>query len=464
MALVFVLWVMTILCAVALELGFSSHLRLQVTASTGGAAKAFFLARAGVEKAVADLVESRDRVQSQADLREDDTRTYQNVELGEGSYTLCAGMDEDGELVYGIADEAAKINVNTATAEVLARVPGMDADLAAEIAALKAREERLHDLNDLLLSERIDLLTLYGEDQNGNGILDPNENDGDQSWPPDNADGWLDGGLAVYLTTWSATRNVTSDGSERINLNSASAKEIVKSVTGVTDQEAESIVAHREKNKFASIADLLDVELVVKVTEQPKEKADKQAKTPEKPERKAPEQARTAKKPESSSEGGGAPSQQPNKPKKAESRDKKKPQTTVKGTGQKAFDMKKFRQIADQVTTQNEDVINGVVNINTAPAEVLACLPGLDDALARRIAGWRQGHAAGFETAADLLDIEGVSMDIFKQVCPLVSARSDVFSVRSFGVVGVGNMYCCVSAVIDRTGDTAKILYWRELE
>jgi hypothetical protein len=45
-----------------------------------------------------------------------------------------------------------------------------------------------------------------------------------------------------------------------------------------------------------------------------------------------------------------------------------------------------------------------------------------------------------------------------------VSARSDVFRVRSFGVLGTGDMYYCVSAVIDRTGDTAKIQYWRELE
>jgi DNA uptake protein ComE-like DNA-binding protein len=232
----------------------------------------------------------------------------------------------------------------------------------------------------------------------------------------------------------------------------------------VTDQEAESIVAHRDKSKFASIADLLDVELVEKVAEQPKGKPDQQGKTPRKPEDKAPEQEKTSKEPEGSSEGGAKPSEQPDKPKKAQNAKKKKPQTTVKGTGKKAFDMKKFRQIADQVTTQDEDVIKGVVNINTAPAEVLACLPGFDDALARRIVGWRRGHATGFETAADLLDVEGVSMDVFKQVCPLVSARSDVFSVRSFGVLGDGDMYCCVSAVIDRTGDTAKIGYWRELE
>jgi hypothetical protein len=33
---------------------------------------------------------------------------------------------------------------------------------------------------------------LYGEDVNRNGILDPNENDGDVTLPLDNADGRID--------------------------------------------------------------------------------------------------------------------------------------------------------------------------------------------------------------------------------------------------------------------------------
>jgi DNA uptake protein ComE-like DNA-binding protein len=478
MALVFVLWIMAILCAVALELKFSSHLRMQVTASTSGAARALFLARAGVERTIAELVEGRNKVQSQADLRESRTRVYQNVELGDGSYTLYVGTDTAGEPVYGIGDEAAKINVNTAEEATLEVVPGMNADLVAGILALRKQEE-LHDLNDLLLLENVDFLVLYGEDQNGNGLLDPNENDGDRSWPPDNADDVLDEGLTAYLTTWSAARNVTADGKKRVDLNSAGAEEIVKLVTGISSQEAESIVAHREKNKFAAIVDLLDVELVEKKPEEQPDRPDDRGRREGGPEREGPrggppQDREEEKKPEgngdeeegteSRSEPGRPRQEQPDDSERPERGEERQQQPATQGTGQKAFDMEKFRQIADLVTTAEGEVRKGVVNINTAPREVLACLPGLDDALARRIVESRQGRTTGFQTEAELLDVDGITLEVFKKVCPHITARSDVFSVRSFGVVGTGDTYCCVGAVIDRTENEAKIGYWRELE
>jgi hypothetical protein len=38
-----------------------------------------------------------------------------------------------------------------------------------------------------------------------------------------------------------------------------------------------------------------------------------------------------------------------------------------------------FRAIADSITTSRAKVLRGLVNVNTAPREVLRCLPGLDD-------------------------------------------------------------------------------------
>ena len=432
MALVLVLWIMVVLCAVALQVSFSSHLRLQVTASLGAGTKALCLARAGVERAIAELVEGRNSIQTLADLRESETSVYSNVELGEGSYTLFAGLDAEGEPLYGIMDEAAKINVNKADQAALAKVPGMNSELLAEILALR-KGEPFHNLNDLLLLDRIDVQLLFGEDLNGNGLLDPNEDDGDESWPPDNADSRLDRGLAGFLTTWSAARNVTAEGKKRVNINSASSEEIAKSVPGISSQEAESIVEHRKKRKFASIADLLDVELVAKKTEKPKGSKSKGGKTEESGKR-------------------------PDRPSKT------KEKTIVQSTGQKAFDIKKFRKVADLVTTTDDEVLKGVANVNTAPYEILACLPGITDPVAREIVRSREEWKQGFETVADLLDVEGMSVDLFKQICPHVSVRSDVFSVRSFGVIEKGDVYRCVEAVIDRTQQVAQIRYWRELE
>ena len=262
-ALVLVLWIMVVLSAVALQLSYSSHLRLQVTASIGQSTAALYLARAGVERAVADLVENRNSVQALADLRESDTVEYCNVELGNGTYTLLAALDESGDPVCGIMDEAAKINVNIADADVLRKLPGMNSELVSAIMALKQRGE-IHDVNDLLLVEQVNVQLLFGEDANGNGLLDANEDDGGKSWPPDNADGSLDSGLVGYLTTWSATRQINTSGERRVDINSADAKKLQQAISGLTTQEAESIVEHRKKNKFASIANLLDVELVKK--------------------------------------------------------------------------------------------------------------------------------------------------------------------------------------------------------
>ena len=60
---------------------------------------------------------------------------------------------------------------------------------------------------------------LFGEDVNKNGILDPNEDDGEKSFPRDNQDGKLQRGWSAYLTLWGQERNVDAKGQPRIYLN-----------------------------------------------------------------------------------------------------------------------------------------------------------------------------------------------------------------------------------------------------
>ncbi len=472
MALLLVLWLTVLLSAVALEMKFSAHLRVQVTVSTGQTTKAFFLARSGVERAIADLIEGRDKVVTLASMREDSERTYQNVEIGDGAYTLYGGIGDDGEPIYGIIDEASKINLNHADAQVLATVPGIDALLADAI--VRARQQQPYlALDDLLIFEGLDLLTIYGEDQNMNGLLDPNENDGDQSWPPDDPDDRLSLGLAAYLTAWSAARNVTADGEERVNLNEASAENIVQVVREINRQQAESIVAHREKSRFTSVADLLDVELVERVVEQPdgrqppgRQPQERPTEVEEKPEGSEESKSENNETPEKESGDPGNPSseaQEADKPKDTQPGEAN-PQVKTQGTGEKAFKMSDFRKIADFFTLQNEEVVQGIVNVNTASAEVLACLPGIDESLAQAIVRERNGRSEGFTTETDLFDVDGFSVDDFKQVGSKVSVRSDIFRARSYGVLDGGNVYKCVSAVIDRTEYEVRLVYWQEHE
>ena len=448
LALVTVLWLMTVLCAVALQVGLFCRLRLQLSRNVGDGVKALFLARAGVEQAVADLKARRDGVVAVKDLRGEDAAAYCNVELPGGSYTLLAEpMGTSGDAEYGIVDEAARINLNHADREVLRELPGLDANLAAAIVAMREGNERIEEVEDLLLIEAMDAVALYGEDQNENGVLDPGEDDGDESWPPDNADGRLDTGLAAFLTCCSSVRNVTADGDERVDITEADEQQLRQTLSGISEEQALSIVEHRKKSKFESVAGLLDVMLVEK---QESDEGD-----------------------EEGQEGGGSDNGEGGEP---ESRTQEGPQQqdsgdgggegeSVRTTDEKAFTVDEFKGLADLVTITDDDVLPGRVNVNTAPAAVLACLPGMDRALALAVVN-RRGQAP-FESVADLLDLEGMSIDAFKRLCNLIAVRSDVFSVRAFGVVGgierPVETHCCVRAVIDRTGDRIRLISWREL-
>jgi type II secretory pathway component PulK len=83
-----------------------------------------------------------------------------------------------------------------------------------------AKNGRLDTVEELLLVKGFNAAVLYGEDVNRNGILDQNENDGDASAPYyDNADGVLNPGLAPFVTIWSIDVDRASDDRPRINLN-----------------------------------------------------------------------------------------------------------------------------------------------------------------------------------------------------------------------------------------------------
>jgi DNA uptake protein ComE-like DNA-binding protein len=153
---------------------------------------------------------------------------------------------------YGLRDESAKLNINTLPLEMSRRkearsrlmaLPGitvgiadalldwMDADdepsefgaetsyYTAQSPPRRPRQGPFHDLRELLQVRGISTDLLYGEDQNRNGILDPEENDGDRGQPTDNADGVLQRGLSDYVTLLSCEGTTLANGRRKINLN-----------------------------------------------------------------------------------------------------------------------------------------------------------------------------------------------------------------------------------------------------
>ena len=73
-------------------------------------------------------------------------------------------------------------------------------------------------VEELLLVQGVTPRILFGEDHDRNGLLTPNEDDEDDTFPPDNADGLLNRGLFPYLTVFSYEDNVSNDNKPRIYL------------------------------------------------------------------------------------------------------------------------------------------------------------------------------------------------------------------------------------------------------
>ncbi|MEM9295450.1 MAG: hypothetical protein AAGA57_06585 [Planctomycetota bacterium] len=195
-------------------------------------------------------------------------------QLGGGLYWIIGrDYETDDRPVFGLVGESSKLNLNRAVAADLLRLPGMDSGLAAAVAdwrdpdedlteggaesdyylaqdpPYRAKNADLETVSELLLIRGFDRQILYGEDRNRNGVLDPNENDGDRSFPPDNADGQLDRGLFDVATTW--TRNsVQWVGGRKTHVDDASPEELRNAVAQVVSgaraaQVADAIVNGR---------------------------------------------------------------------------------------------------------------------------------------------------------------------------------------------------------------------------
>jgi len=137
-----------------------------------------------------------------------------------------------------------------------------------------------------------------------------------------------------------------------------------------------------------------------------------------------------------------------------------------------------FSSIVDQITTTDDAIISGVININTAPQEILQLLPGMDVDKAQAIITRRESQPedrekaealeeAGiegnpFENISQLLEVEGIDMNTFRQIAELVTYRSHDFLIVTEGVDNLGKTIASCTAALDRTGEQIVTKYWRQ--
>jgi competence ComEA-like helix-hairpin-helix protein len=457
--LVGLLWCLALLSIVVMGVLHFARGDLLVVKNHGDRIQARYLALAGIEKAKALLYQdARNRSRSARNHTgelSDAPQHFRNVPLGRGQFQVFRSgrADEGGGVVFGVSDEESRLNVNTASSDELSKLDGMTPDIVAAImdwrdadnqvtpggaevdyyASLRPpyqpRNGQLQTVRELLMVRGISHDLLLGNDTDQKPLLPADEADAEGFLASAAGAGPFDAGWAGVFTVDSSVQNVNASGQDLVNVQSAD-ENTLTSVKGITSDIAKAIVAYRGQNRFQSVADLLDV---TAVQTQPQD----QLQGGPRPSQPAQGQAPSGANPQAPS----APVSNP--------------------SGPKVVSETLLMDLADDLTAQSDRALPGVVNINTASLEVLACLPGMNPDLAQAVISFRQSNGA-YPNIAWLLRVPGMSQPIFKQVAPRVTARSETFRILSEGRIPSSGARQRIQAVVhvDLHGLTA--LSYRE--
>jgi len=425
--LVGVLIVVMLLSMIALSVLF--RMRSEETAGATGSTseQGWATAMSGVREAMrlAPTFQPGDTTWMDAPERFKDRMLYDDG-TEEWRWTLYSANPEGG-IRFGLTDEASKLNLNSATTSMVSRLPGMKASLtdalldfldADDVPRPEGAEQeyynalpqpyRMHNgplstVEQLLLVRGFSPSVVLGEDANRNFSLDPNEDDGDEREPPDDADGRLQPGLLPLLTVYSREPNTDRSGKRRFNLNTPGA-----ALTETNDLPSAFVAFVSELGTSKSVvmdpAELLDATVTLS--------------GPDGQERAVPT-----------------------------------------GIGKDSLGM-----VLDRFTGSAEAELVGRINVNTAPASVLQLVPGIDNALAESILSARRNLPAERRNSVAWIHVENlVEAEKFREIAPFLTVRSLQFR---FNVVGYGarsGRFRVLEAVIDATSQPVRLVYLRDL-
>ncbi|MCC6231627.1 MAG: general secretion pathway protein GspK [Verrucomicrobiales bacterium] len=410
--LIIVLWVTFGLVSLALYFANSMSMELRASENRVAAVQAD-QAILGAAKYVTNLL---------ADLeipgRLPDSWSYraEAVPIGEAQFWFIGRPETDTaqeEPVFSLADEGARLPLNSATAEMLQWLPRMTAELAAAIVDWRdedsdagdggAEDETYQRLNqpyrcknapfesleELRLVRGMTTEILYGEDTNLNGVLDSNENDGDQSPPVDNRDGHLDPGLIEYLTLWTRPPTVDDEGNALINVTTGDRQQLATLLQEKFGADRANALLRQLGTNTAQLASPLQFYL------------------------------------------------------------------------RAGFTPDEFAQIEGSVTA-GAPATNATVNVNTASEAVLACIPGIGPDLAPNLVARRRSNAStappSLAWVTEVLDESQAT-----QAGPFLSSRTTQFVADVAAVGRHGRGYRRVRFICDLSGAAPRLVARRDL-
>jgi hypothetical protein len=278
----------------------------------------------------------------------------------------------------------------------------------------------LRTLETLLLVKGFDAAVVLGEDANRNGLLEPNEDDSAESFPPDDANGELSIGLRRLATVITYERDVDNEGNPRININVPNERSYQRDLqdAGLGDQTVEFLVqAARNRMIFQDPSHLLGMTVEFETGRSGQKKLFSSGVTAAN---------------------------------LAVVMDKLTTGLIPAGDGKNALASQGYRL--------------GRVNLSSAPKEALVALPGLSETAAEQIVDLRGTlDAEELSTTAWIVTNDVVSAKQFTMMSMYLTARSCQYRVRSFGYSPTCGRFCVLEAVVDLASGTPRIVYLRGL-
>lgn len=124
-----------------------------------------------------------------------------------------------------------------------------------------------------------------------------------------------------------------------------------------------------------------------------------------------------------------------------------------------------FAQIANSVTASSANYIYGRVNVNTAGAVVLACLPGMDATTAQQLVAYRLQNPDKLASVAWIVDALGSASSVVQALAQgdYLTTHSYQFTADIAAVGAYGRGYRRTKFVFDLSDGTARIVYRQDL-
>ena len=497
---------------------------IEATSMYGRQAESRAFAESGLELAAAAIAapessndefsyNNLERFQAQL-MREGET------ERGQGYFAVVAPIESgsgDAGIRFGLMDASGRINPNAIVAmemgdedtrNMLMYLPNMTEELADAILDYidednsirefgvesdyyldqdpphTAKDSSLESIEELLLVAGVTKELLYGEDANCNGLLDPNENDGDASMPLDDADGVLNPGWAAYLTVNAKELNTRLDGSEKINVNDGVLTDLYDALFEEFDEDvARFVVAFRLNGPYEPLFTDEDTDLIAAIDSATSGAtlSDSEAETANAEAVNRATQGIVSDIAEGVANavagGGGSVTRDGMDLSKGAAHDLVSiyemigAQVEIEIDGQVLLldspwsanpgDMELYLpDILDRLTTTDDSSIPGRINVNQARFETLLGIPNMTESAAVAISQNSMMDdtspiraTAGWMVSQGIVDIPTmVTLDRF------VTGRGQVYRAQVIGYFGEGGGYTRLEATIDATEYPAKIL------